>query len=593
MPFDGLTIQAVTRELDSILVNGRIDKIHQPEKDEIILAIRTIGSGTVRLLISANPRWARVHLLNTRKENPVTPPAFCMLLRKYLEGGKIKAVRQVGMDRVVHLVVEAMDDFREWREKLLVCEFMGRHSNIILINPENNAIIDAIKKYGSDLSSYREVLPGKEYVTPPDQGKLNPLESSVEDFMNRIMGTNLNTSLAEALFAALAGVSPYSAGQFCTQAGIDPDTHLDQCGEYELTRVYQKMKTTLSTLVDGEYHPFVALGVNHQPLEFAPYPLEGLPAGSSGVECSTMNQACDLYFGKKLEVQQLNSMKSNLSKHIKGFLDRLYRKRFLQEGDQVRARDSEVYKDWGELLTAYAHQLNKGDREAVLDDFYSGEKVIIPLEPRFAPIQNAQKYFKVYNKSRKTLRHLEHLMAQNQEEIDYLETVMVTIQQAESRDEIFEVIEELEKEGYLKERSQRRQRKLLKSQPRRFMSSEGLEILVGRNNRQNDTLTLRQANPYDLWLHTQKIPGTHVIIRMQPNNGDINLVPDSTLEEAASLAAYFSQAENSSKVPVDYTFKINVRKPGGAKPGMVIYDNYWTIYVNPQDERVKRLLSGL
>lgn len=593
MPFDGLTIQAVTRELDGMLVNGRIDKIYQPEKDEIVLAIRTTGSGTVRLLISANPRWGRVHLANSRKENPVTPPAFCMLLRKYLEGGKIKAVRQLGLERVVHLVVEALDDFREWREKVLVCEVMGRHSNIILLNPESNTIIDAIKRYGSDLSSYREVLPGKEYVTPPDQGKLDPWQASPEDYIGQLMKANLNTTLANAFFLTLSGVSPFSARQFCLRAGIDPDTPLDQCGQYELTSVYQKMKATLASLVNGGYQAFVAIAPNRQPFEFAPYPLEELPDGSTGVECSTMNQACDLYFGQKLEIQQLDSMKSNLVRHIKGFLDRLYRKKFLQEGDQSRARDRKVYKNWGELLTAYAYQLNKGDQEAILDDFYSGEKVTIPLEPRFTPIQNAQKYFKIYNKSRGTLRHLEHLMAQNQAEIDYLETVMVTIQQAETQNELLEVIEELEKEGYVKKRSQRRRQKLQKSQPRSYISSDGLEILVGRNNRQNDTLTLRQANPYDLWLHTRGIPGTHVIVRMMPNSGDINQVPDSTLEEAASLAAYFSKAESSSKVPVDYTFKINVRKPGGAKPGMVIYDNYWTLQVDPQDERVRRLLQGL
>jgi predicted ribosome quality control (RQC) complex YloA/Tae2 family protein len=283
-------------------------------------------------------------------------------------------------------------------------------------------------------------------------------------------------------------------------------------------------------------------------------------------------------------------MKTNLLRNLKVFLDKACKKRFLQEGDVVKAHQNEILRVWGELITAYSHQLKKGDTEATLTDFYSGEEITINLDPRYNPIQNAQKYFKTYNKGQRALKHLEKLMAQNQQEIDYLETIAVSIKQADSIQEINEIIFEMEKQGYIKGNSHTRN-KLEKSQPRCYHSSDGLEILVGRNNYQNDILTLKESSKNDLWLHTKEIPGTHVIVRLPRGTNDINQVPDATLEEAAALAAYFSKANQSDKVEVDYTFRFNVRKPSGARPGMVIYDNYWTIIANPRSQIIDRLVK--
>ncbi|MCX5780336.1 MAG: NFACT family protein, partial [Firmicutes bacterium] len=306
----------------------------------------------------------------------------------------------------------------------------------------------------------------------------------------------------------------------------------------------------------------------------------------------TMNAACDAFYLRKLSQLRLESMQVNLSRTINDHLHKAFRKKFLQEGDLSKALENEKYKIWGELLTSYAHNFKKGDPVAVLADFYSGEEISLPLDPRYTPIQNAQRYFKIYNKSRGAQKHLQRLMAENQQAIEYLESVLVAVQQAESPEGIEEIIEELEKEKYLKVRSGRAKANIARSQPRKFISSDGWTISVGRNNVQNDRLTLRESNRHDLWLHTKEIPGTHVIVSVPPSISSIQDIPDRTLEEAAALAAHFSHASASQKVPVDYTFRYNVKKPGGAKPGMVIYDNYWTILVDPGSVRLQQLLDS-
>ncbi|NLX03026.1 MAG: fibronectin/fibrinogen-binding protein [Syntrophomonadaceae bacterium] len=584
MPFDGMAIRAVCQELDRDLNNARIDKIHQPEKDEIVFLIRAPGSKPRRLLISANPRWARIHCCEQRKENPSNPPAFCMLLRKYLEGGKIKAIKQVDFERIVHIYIEALDEFREWKTKLLVCEFMGRHSNIILINPETQIILDAIKKYGSDLSSYREVLPGKNYISPPDQGKMNPLSCSFSDFVQLMWQQEVDSTLASALFKALSGISPFSAGEICQAAGINPDVPVEECGEFEFSSIFKQVQKTIAAIDYGQFETRL-LYKNNQLWEFVISPPSPPALGGKSIIYPSANSGIDTYYQQRLDKIRLDSSKTNITRTIKSVLDKAYRKRFMQEGDKSKALENEKYKTWGELLTSYAHQFQKGDTVAQLEDFYSGETVNINLDPRYTPIQNAQKYFKIYNKSRSALKHLENLMARNQQDIDYLESVLVAIKQAESMSELDEIIEELEKEDYLKEHGKRKKQQQ-RSEPRTFISSDGLEIMVGRNNRQNDVLTLKQARGHDLWLHAKDIPGTHVIIKLPPSLTSINDVPDKSLEEAANLAAHFSKAQESSKVPVDYTFRANVRKPGGARPGMVIYDNYWTIMADPHEARI-------
>lgn len=583
MPFDGITIRALACELNSIC-DGRIDKIHQPERDELSLSIRN-STGNVKLVISANPRWSRIHISTSRKPNPAKPPSFCMMLRKVLEGGKIRSIEQIDFERIVHIVIEAMDDFGDWKKKILVCELMGKHSNIILVNPENNLIIDAIKKYGSDVSPLREVLPGKPYISPPGQGKVNPLSVTYSGFCAAMW--QQTGSLANAIFKAVSGISPFSARQICLHCGIDSDLPVDECGEFEFTTVFEYIHNLIEGLSKGNINAGIVRKDN-LPYEFAPYHIEGLAGFRS---YPSINEACDSFYTTLLEHARLDSTKANLSRQIRSILDKAYKKKMAQEGDLNSARDKEKYREWGELITTFAYQLHKGDTEARLTNYYNNEEVLIPLEARYTPIENAQRYFKTYNKSKRAINHLLELMKDNQADIDYLESVLVLIKRAENQDDIDDVIYELTKGGYLKTHARRTGKQSVKTEPRHFVSSDGLDILVGRNNHQNDRLTLKQSDRGDLWLHAKNIPGTHVIVRLPANIKTIEDLPDTTLEEAATLAAYFSKASESEKVPVDYTFRSNVRKPAGSKPGMVIYDNYWTIMVNPQSPILKKWLE--
>ena len=578
MPFDGLTIRAVTAELNQALVNARIDKIFQPERNELAISMRQAGTGNqCRLLISADAKWSRIHLEDNKKVNPANPPSFCMLLRKYLEGGKIKNVRQIDFERIIHITIEALDDFREWKEKILICEFMGRHSNIILVNPENDLIIDAIHRYSSEV---REVMPGKPYVKPPEQGKLNPLITTQEEFSSRVWNLGKNSLLGSALFQVFSGVSPAASKEISLAAGLDPLLPVEECGIYELDSLFSFFNKCLKELDAGLSEPTLIYR-NGSLSDYYPFNFH-----AKHNEDLSMNLVCSYFYFSICQALQMDSIRSKYQRLIKDFLDKANKKRFHQEGDLQNAYKNEKYKIWGELLTSYAHTISKGDTQATVHNYYTDSPETIELDARFLPIQNAQRYFHIYNKSRRAILILEKLLEQNAAEIEYLESVSVSLSQAESLTEIAEIADELAKEGYIKRKGQKAGKKIEKehSLPRRYLSSDGFEMLVGRNNRQNDMLTLKLSDRNDLWLHTKNIPGAHVILRLDKNIRSIDQVPEKTLEEAAALAAYFSKARQSDKVPVDYTFRYNVKKPGGAKPGMVIYDNYWTVMADPQSQ---------
>ncbi|MDD4775168.1 MAG: NFACT RNA binding domain-containing protein [Syntrophomonas sp.] len=587
MPFDGLAVRAISRELDERLKDARIDKVYQPEKDELVFSIRPTQGGTMRLLISANPKWARIHLTEQRKPNPTHPPSFCMLLRKYLEGGKIKEIKQLGMERIIQIRIEAMNDFREWQDKYLVCEFMGRHSNIILVNPATNLVLDAIKRINSEMSSYREVMPGREYLLPPSQGKLEPLSADFESFAAALYQQDENLDAAAALFNIYTGLSSFSAGQICDTAGLPSGIAVGECGEFEMTRLFQATRDLIDSIDQGLIQPTVQYK-KLIPIEFAPYFFRAGNESDRLKSFPSANDAYDAFFSQKLAQLKLQSLQDNLARKINEHLQKAYRKKFLQEGDLSQAGQKDLYKTWGELLTSYAHRFKKGDAAAVVPDFITGEDISLPLDVRYTPIQNAQRFFKIYNKAQGAKRHLVRMMKETQDGIDYLESVLVAVKQAESPAEIEEIIEELEKEKYLRAASARSKKQARRSTPRQFLSSDSLTIRVGRNNLQNDRLTLKESKRTDLWLHTQRIPGSHVIISLPPHITSIDQVPDRTLEEAAGLAARFSQASTAAKVPVDYTFRSNVKKPGGARPGMVTYDNYWTLLADPAVELVEQ-----
>ncbi len=592
MPFDSLTLTGLCTELNEKLTQARIHKIYQPRRDEITLVLRPREGSAIHLSISANAVNARIHISEVHPENPKQAPAFCMLLRKYLEGARVESIAQDGLDRVLQIHMLALNDFREWEAKTLICEFMGKHSNILLVNPADGHIIDAIRRYSHEVSTYREVLPGKTYIAPPPQEKHDVREISAEDFSRLAWNLENPETLSNAAFQVLSGMSPAAAVHFCRACRLEPDMPAEECGAYEFRLLHQTILQTVQKLTAAGQHTGYLLRVNGSYKDFAAYPLFPAKGEVKVIETESISAAATRFYAQKEENLQIEQLRQSMSRRLKAQLDKLCRKQHFQNGDKAQAIRNEKYKTWGELLTAYAWQFKKGDTEAVLADFYTGENVTIQLDRRYTPIENAQHFFKIYNKSRGTLLHLETLMAENQQEIDYLQNALLAMEQAESVRELSEIRLEMEKQGYLKAPAEK-SRKPVREQklpPRRFLSSDGLPILVGRNSVQNDWL-VRHAASSDLWLHTKEIASSHIILPLPREITSIDEVPDSTLLEAAMLCAYYSQGRSGNKVPVDYTFIRNVKKPAGAKPGLVIYENCWTILVDPNSDAMAAILA--
>jgi len=583
MPFDGLVMAAIRKELDGELLGGRIDKIYQPSPLEVHLLIHRPGT-RARLLLSAHPENARVHLTGRAKENPPSPPVFCMVLRKHLEGGRIKKILQRGLDRVLVFQVQTHDDLGEPCIKELICEIMGRHSNIILVNPVGAQIIDAIKRYTYAVSRHREVLPGRLYIPPPEQHKLNPLELKEEEFRQMLLEAPLETPVASVLQRILDGISQVMAKEILYRAGLAEDLILDHCGEYELVALWRTIKQLAGAIARGEFQPSLILDEQGRPKEFAAFDLTHFHAFSR--RQGNMNALVDLFYTAREEEQNYKSKKQSLLAVVRREMSRLSHKLSLQEETLAKAEQAEEYKISGELLMANLYRLEKGVNEVTLENFYDPSKkmVTISLDPRLSPLQNAQAYFKKYTKAKQTREETSNRIEQTRRELDYLKDVETSIILATAVSELMEIREELEEQGYLKPSNRGKKKEPGKPRPLVFTSTDGFTILVGRNNKQNDYLTLRLAKDEDIWLHTRNIPGSHVLIRTGGRP-----VPQTTLVEAASLAAYFSRARESQNVPVDYTLRRNVHKPRGARPGYVIYTGQRTLTVDPDQELVERL----
>lgn len=584
MPFDGLTISHLVRELNYQLAGQRIEKVYQPEKDQLTLVVRQ-KKGSSRLIISTNPRWGRMYISRERRENPTQPTAFCMLLRKHLDGAKILEFLQQDFDRIVWLRVEALNDLMEWQDKVLVCEFTGKNSNVVLIDPHKNIILDGMKRYGHELSSHREVQPGVEYVSPPSQDKLNPSACDYSMFYQSLWtDNNQSSTISTALFRTLCGFSPVTCRELCNLAGIEPDSPVGECGDYELSNLFNMMPTLIS-----EANPTLVEGVNGPEEYFTFTPV--YQEDTNAVNYDSLNTAMDTFYTLRLTQTRLESLRANISRKVKTLLDKAYKKLFFQEGDLEQAQKSEILKVYGELLTAYGHQITKGQPKVKLPDFDGQGETEIELLPHLTPQQNAQRYFKQYAKAKRARNRLEEFIASNRLEIRYLESIQLALDKAATIGEIEEIIDELEEQGFARSKS-RSKRRPATSSPRRFMSTDGLGIWVGKNNRQNEILTLKTSRKTDLWLHAQGYAGAHVILELPPSITDIDDVPVASLEEAAILAGYYSRGKDAEKVAVDYTFRSQVKKPRNTRPGMVTYDNYWTVIINPSDPRLPALLQS-
>lgn len=587
MALDGLVIHCIVNELNKKLLGGKIDKVYQPENDEVVLHIRN-NKENFKLVLSCSASNPRVYLANNyKKENPINAPMFCMLFRKYIQGGNIVNISQIGFERIIKISVESFDELKEKTTKDIIIEIMGRHSNIILTHSLDNKIIDSAKRIPPSVSRVRQILPGQTYVLPPKQDKLNPIdEVSLNLFVDTL--TSFNGPIFKAIYSKFLGVSPVIAKEICFRANIDENTLIDEISSNDISKVYKEFHNLFKFINDNMYNPSMVIDESiDKVLDFSCINLSQF-SNLSIINDDSISKILENYYATKDIKDRIHQRSSDLRKSISIKLDRLYNKLNKQEKELIESENAEIYKIKGELITSYIYMIEKGIKSVEVANFYDPEykNITISLNPNFTPSENAQKYFKKYNKMKTAKKEITSQIEITKEEINYLENIILSIENCENLAELMDIREELSKVGYLRAKNNIKKETKLTTKPHEFISSNGFKILVGKNNKQNDNLTLKIASNEDIWMHTKNIPGSHVIIKTEGKE-----VPDETIFEGAMLAAFFSKSKMSSQVPVDYTKKKNVKKPNGSKPGMVIYETNSTIYVTPTEELIAKLKS--
>ncbi|MGX7328603.1 fibronectin-binding protein EfbA [Enterococcus bulliens] len=565
MSFDGIFTHLMIEELKPILLNGRINKLHQPYPNEVVLVIRSQGKNH-KLLLSAHPSYARIQLTTMTYANPDTPPNFIMMLRKYLEGAILTEISQLENDRVVHFTFSKRDELGDLQSIVLVVELMGRHSTILLLNQETGKILDAIKHIGSSQNSYRWLIPGADYIAPPKQEKENPYQISELEAFHLLSKQHEFT--AKSIQALFQGFGRDTAEELAYRLNKRPQERLAVWQEF-----YHEISTLqTSYLVEQNqkeaFHPFRFISVENQ--------ADALTAFTS------LNELLDAFYHEKAEKDRVKQQGSELVKKIENELKRNQLKLKKREETLAASASSEELRQKGELLTTFQHNVTRGVDTIDLPNYYiEDQPTTIALDPSLTPIQNAQKYFQKYQKLRNAVKLIDAQIAETKQEIAYLESVLSQLELAQPF-ELPLIKEELIAEGYIKRPTKQVKRQEKKSQPSRYYASDGTELLVGKNNLQNDQLTLRTAKKTDYWLHAKNIPGSHVIIRSDDPS-------EETILEAAELAGYFSKYRHSAQVPIDCVQVKHIKKPNGAKPGFVIYENQTAYFVTPEEAVVAKL----
>lgn len=580
MSFDGMFIHYLCQEIAPKLVDGRIDKIHQPEKDELTLSIKG-KAGTQTLFISVDSSIPHFMLTTQKKENPQQPPMFCMLLRKHLLGSRILAFKQIGYERIIEIAIEGRNDFGEIETKKLYLEIMGKHSNLILTR-EDNTIIDSIKRISLDMSRIRTILPGGSYWIIPNH-KISP-ESDSDTFINALRSQTPNQKLSKGLYGTVEGFSPFFANLLISQTACTPDMPLHTVSDAQLKTIWQALQPFLSLsspkgylVSDPAKGPmsayFVDTHLSYQPL----------------MVYNTLSETLEQFYGKANRSLKMHQRLTDIRKAIQIKYDRSASKLIKLKEERDEAEQAEQYKIMGELLYANLYHLSKGMNKVSLQNYYddNGAEIEIPLDVRLDPNENAQHYFKRYTKLKTAQKLLDTQISETEEMLHYLENVLTHMETVETQADIVELLTELAEQGFIRKKYAKRPSKVQKPEIKTYHSSDGFEILVGKNNYQNDYLTLKVASNKDMWFHTKIIPGSHVIIRTKGED-----IPEQTLIEAATIAAYYSKARQSANVPVDYTLVKYVSKPNGAKPGMVIYTHNRTLYVTPDPQLIESLTNA-
>ncbi len=575
MAFDAVAVRCLVQELSEKLLNGRIDKIHQPEKDELTLHVRTF-TDNYKLILSAGSANPRVHFTEHPKKNPLTAPMFCMLLRKHLSSGKITAIEQIGFERIIRMSVESYNELGDLTTKYLIIEIMGRHSNIILTDSDMK-ILDSIKHIDITVSSVRQVLPGLTYDYPPSQEKIDLIDFELDTPIN----FNQPVRLDKLILSTIGGISPLTAREIVYHAFKSADIRAQELN----TNKQALIKTTLvkfaENVKNGVFEPcMITDNFTGKLVDFSAIKIEQYENAAQVEYTDSISTLLDRFYYTRDMRERMRQKSAGLVKIVTNGIERLSKKINILTRTLADAENKEEYRIKGDLITSNLYRIEQGMKSVEVENYYEPDMptVEIELDPRLSPAQNSQRYYKRYNKAKTAETEAAKQLEISRNELDYLESTLVAIENAEIESDINAIKTELGEQDFISKRTDKKKKSAGVSKPLHFVSSDGFDIYVGKNNTQNDYVTTKLANSQDIWFHTKNIHGSHTIIKLGLDKN----VPETTMREAAQLAAYYSKARESSQVPVDYCPIKNVKKPNGAKPGMVIYEGYNTVYVSPK-----------
>ena len=570
MAFDGITIANIVTELNQTITGGKINKIAQPENDELIITIKNQRK-QYRLFLSASASLPLIYLTETNKPSPLTAPNFCMLLRKHIGSGKIIAIEQPGMERIIRFTIEHLNELGDLCTKYLIVEIMGKHSNIIFCNEEDQ-IIDSIKHVSAHMSSVREVLPGRPYFIPETQSKLNPFVLTEEIFQEKIFPHPVN--VAKAIYTSITGISPLMAEEVCYRAGIDGGIPTDGLEDVERVHLAHTFLRMVDDIRDGHFEPNI-IYKGKEPVEFACFPLSQYQ-DYRAVSYPSIFPVLETYYAEKNIVTKMRQKTVDLRKIVQNALERNVKKYQLQQKQLKDTEKKEKYRVWGELLNTYGYEVEPGAKSMEALNYYTNEMIQIPLDETMTPQENAKKYFDKYSKLKRTKEALDTLLQETGDEIKHLESIAASLDIASSEEDLVQIKEEMMEYGYVKRKNTGGKKVKVTSRPYHYISSDGYDIYVGKNNFQNDELSFKFASGNDWWFHAKGQPGSHVIVKSKNEE-----LPDRTFEEAGKLAAYYSKGRQAPKVEIDYTQKKNLRKPTGGKPGFVVYYTNYSLLIEP------------
>ncbi len=574
MALDGIVISNIVEELNQTILNGRISKIAQPEFDELLLTIKN-NKTQYKLLLSAGASLPLIYLTQESKVNPMTAPNFCMLLRKHLNGGKIISITQPNLERIIHFEIEHLNDMGDLCQKFLTIELMGKHSNIIF--RDDNLIIDSIKHVSSQMSSVREVLPGRSYFIPDTQEKFNPLILKEDTFYDKILSKPM--PLSQAIYKSLTGISPIIAEEICYETNLDSAVPANTLSEVERVHLYHAFQNFIDKIKKKEYSPIIFYK-EREPIEFSSLPLTIYQEFSSKTY-SSISQVLETYYASKNTLTRIRQKSSDLRKIVQTALERNRKKYDLQLKQLKDTEKRDDYKLYGELLYTYGYNIKEGAKELEAFNYYDNNTLIkIPLDPDLSAQENAKRYFDKYGKLKRTYEALSEYSKETKEEITHLESIATALDIALLEEDLQEIKEELIEYGYIRRKYTAKKQKIT-SKPFHYLSSDGFHIYVGKNNFQNEDITFQLATGNDWWFHAKGIPGSHVIVKTQGKD-----LPDKTFEEAARLAAFYSKGRGNEKVEIDYTERKNIKKVAGAKPGFVIYHTNYSMLVSPDIQNI-------